>query len=112
MERLLFQYHLYSNLKPALSPKKKAVALVYTMGTPEAYISALKMDSVISVSKNFMEHFFAPCEVFLCCDDMLFDDYSKYETDFFDVPAKLKRRQEVFPKELENAFALGARLVE
>ncbi|MDR0338045.1 MAG: flavodoxin family protein [Planctomycetaceae bacterium] len=112
MERLWFQYLLYTNLKPPLSPKKKAVALVYTMGAQEEYITVLKMDSVISVSKGLMERFFAPCEVFLCCDDMLFDDYSKYETDFFDVSAKLKRHQEVFPQELEQAFALGTRLVE
>jgi hypothetical protein len=59
-----------------------------------------------------MERFFAPCEVFLCFDTLQFDDYSKYETDFFDVPSKLKRHKEVFPQELERAFAMGTRLVE
>jgi hypothetical protein len=57
-----------------------------------------------------MERFFAPCEVFLCCDTKQVNDYSKFEFDVFDIPAKLKRHAEVFPKELERAFALGARL--
>jgi multimeric flavodoxin WrbA len=111
MERLFFQYFLYTTKKPPLSPRKKATALVYTMNVKEEAIPAYRKDAVISVSKGVMERLFAPCEVFLCCDTRQFDDYSRYEVDTFDVPAKLKRHAEVFPAELERAFALGARLV-
>jgi hypothetical protein len=50
--------------------------------------------------------------VLLSCDTLQFDDYSKYETDIFDDIAKRKRHSEVFPQELEKAFALGKRLAE
>ena len=111
MERLWFQYHLYTNRKAPLSPRKKAVALVYTMNVREEDMEAFGKPPVIARSKGLMERFFAPCEVFLCCDTKQVNDYSRYEFDMFDVPAKLKRHEEIFPNELERAFTLGARLV-
>ena len=111
MERLCFQYYPYTVKKPPLSPRKKATALLYTMNIPEADIPVHGKDKTIAVGKRVMEQLFAPCEVFLCCDTKQFDDYSKYEADVWDVPAKLKRHEEVFPLELARAFELGARLV-
>ncbi|MDL2317150.1 flavodoxin family protein [Desulfovibrio sp. OttesenSCG-928-A18] len=111
MERLWFQYYLYSAKKPPLSPRKKACALLYTMNVREEDIPLYGKDKVIAVARRVMERLFAPCELFLCCDTKQFKDYSKYETDIWDVPAKLRRHEEVFPKELERAFALGVSLV-
>ena len=111
MERLCFQYYLYTAKKPPLSPRKKATALIYTMNVPEADIPLYGKDKAIAVGKRVMEQLFAPCEVFLCCDTKQFDDYSEYEADVWDVPAKLKRHDEVFPQDLARAFELGARLV-
>ncbi|MDR1856074.1 MAG: flavodoxin family protein [Desulfovibrio sp.] len=112
MERLWFQYYLYTAKKPPLSPRKKATALVYTMNIKEGQIAEFGKDVVIKRSKGVMEFLFAPCEVFCCCDTRQVEDYSKYEFDVFDVPAKLQRHKEVFPKEMEQAFALGQRLVQ
>ena len=110
MERLFFQYYLYLAKKPPLSPRKKATALVYTMNVREEDIPAYGKDKVIAIAKRVMEHLFAPCEVFLCTDTKQFKDYSRYEVDVFNVEAKLKRHEEVFPKDLEHAFALGVRM--
>lgn len=111
MERLWFQYYLYSAKKPPLSPRKKATALIYTMNVPEKDIPLYGKDKAIATAKGVMERLFAPCEVFLCCDTRQFDDYGKYETDIWDVEAKLKRHNEVFPQDLARAFDLGARLI-
>jgi len=111
MERLFFQYYLYTAKKPPLSPRKKAAALVYTMNVREEDIPAYGKDKVIGIAKGVMERLFAPCEVFLCTDTRQFKDYSKYEADLFDVPAKLQRHETVFPQDLQRAFELGARLV-
>jgi membrane protease subunit HflC len=67
--------------------------------------------TVIGIAKGVMERLFAPCEVFLCCDTMQFQDYSRYDTDRWDAPAKIRRHQEFFPQDLERAFDLGRRLV-
>ncbi len=112
MERLWFQYYLYSNVKPPLSPKKKATALIYTMNVPEEKLEELGYGKMISFKKALMERLFGPCEVLLSCDTMQFDDYGKFDTDVWDAAAKRKRHNEVFPKELEKAFELGNRLAE
>jgi hypothetical protein len=109
-ERLWFQYFLYSNIKLPLSPKKKATALLYTMNCREDQIAALGMNSIFNTAKMFMERQFAPCEIFLSCDTLQFDDYSEYDTDMWDVSAKQKRHAEVFPQKLKDAYELGVRL--
>ena len=112
MERLFFQYYLYTAKKPPLSPRKKAAALLYTMNVRAEDIPLYGKQASIDIAKGVMEALFAPCEVFLCCDTKQFDDYSRYEVDVWDVSAKLKRHEEVFPKDLARAFALGERLVK
>ena len=110
MERLWFQYYLYTQKKPPLSPKKKATALVYTMNIPEAAMPDFGKDKIVAKAKGVMEHLFGSCEILLSCDTKQFDDYSKYEVDYFDVPSKLKRHEEIFPLELQKAYELGIRL--
>lgn len=111
MERLWFQYYLYSNKKAPLSPHKKATALVYTMNISAERLSSYPKEGVMTIAKGVMEKLFAPCELFLCTDTRQMDDYSKYEVDMFDTDAKEQRHREVFPKDLERAFALGQKLV-
>jgi len=111
MERLWFQYYMYTNKKPPVSPRKKATALVYTMNVPMELMSPHGYDQVVEHDKGRMEMLFAPCEVFLSCNTKQFDDYSKYESDYFDVPSKLRKHEEVFPKELDEAYRLGVRLI-
>ena len=110
-ERLWFQYYVYSTVKPPLSPRKKAVALLYTMNIREEDMEQHGKNTVIRIAKSIMERIFAPCEIFLCTDTKQVNDYSKYEMDMFDINEKEIRHQEVFPKDLERAFKMGVRLV-
>ncbi len=112
MERLWFQYYLYTSKKPALAPRKKATALIYAMNVRKEDMAAYGKDAAVDIAKKVMERLFGPCEVLLCTDTKQFDDYSRYEVDIFDVPAKLKRHEEVFPKDLQRAFKLGVRLAQ
>jgi len=111
MERFMFQYFLYTDQKAPLSPSKKAAALVYTMNVKEQDIASRGMNHPIAASKMFMERLFGSCEVFICSDTKQMDNYSKYEMDYFDIPAKEKRHVEVFPQELRRAFDFGVKLV-
>lgn len=112
LERLWFQYYLYSNIKKPLSPKKKAAALVYTMNVEREAMREFGMAVTPDRGKEIMEDLFAPCEVILSCDTLQFDDYTKYDTDMWDAAAKKKRHAEIFPQELQAARELGARLVK
>lgn len=38
-----------------------------------------------------------------------FEDYSKVVSTLFDVEGRVRRREEVFPKDLQKAFEMGAR---
>ena len=110
-ERLWFQYLLYSTVKPPLSPRKKATALVYTMNVREEDMPAYGKDKIVAKAKELMERQFAPCEVFLSCDTLQFDDYSQYDTDMWDEAAKRRRHETVFQDELRRAREMGRRLV-
>ena len=47
----------------------------------------------------------------LCSYETLqFEDYSKVDSEMFDVEARQKRHQEVFPQDCQKAYELGARL--
>ncbi len=109
-ERLWFQYLRYSSVKPPMSPRKKATALVYTMNVKREEMEAYGKDHVVATAKRLMENQFGPCEVLLSCDTLQFDDYSKYDTDMWDEQAKRRRHETVFQQELADAFALGRRL--
>ena len=109
LERLTFQYLLYSSVKKPLAPRKKATALLYTMNVDEQ--GANQYRHVVDIAKWMLEHLFAPCEVFLSCDTLQFTDYSKYDTDMWDEKAKRGRHETVFPQELHKAWDLGSRLV-
>lgn len=111
-ERLWFQYYLYSNLKPPLSPQKKATALLYTMNVKEEDMEKYGKTTVINIAKGVMERLFGvSCELFFCNDTKQVKDYSRYEMDMWDVEAKEERHLKQFPIDLERAFEMGTRLV-
>lgn len=45
-------------------------------------------------------------------DTLQVNDYSKYDWTMFDPEAKKKRHEAVFPEKIEQAKALGARMVQ
>ena len=112
MERMFFQYNIYTPSAPPLSPPKKASAFVYTMNVSEEYSKNMGFDVVSGTSKGVMERLFkGPCTVFCSFETLQYDDYSKYESERFDGDERKKRHAEIFPKELQAAFDLGAQLV-
>ena len=110
MERLLFPYLTYTPDYTSLFPRKIPTALVYTGNIKEEDMPALYHDGSVASSKHIMARNFGSCEVLLCTDTYQFDDYSKYLSTAWDAEAKAKRRKEVFPKDCERAYELGARL--
>lgn len=110
MERLLFPYVTYTPDRASISPRKIAMALVYTMNAPEEEMPAIYQDSSVAASRGIMTRIFGSCEVLLCTDTYQFDDYSKYVTTLWDADVKARRRKDVFPQDCERAYELGARL--
>ena len=111
MERFFFQYLLYTTKKPPLSPKKKAISLLYTMNVREEDIPLYGKDKAIERTKGVVERLFGKCDLFLCGDTKQLEDYSTIDMDYFDPVHKDQRHEEQFPHDLERAFAFGKALV-
>ncbi len=111
LERLLFPYLTYTPGYQPIFPGKLQTGLIYTMNVKEQDLPAYGQDSSTAASRGTMTRIFGNCEMLLSTDTLQFPDYSKYLCTAFDPAAKADRRREVFPKDCEKAFELGARLV-
>ncbi len=49
-------------------------------------------------------------EIYACCDNLQVTDYSKYNMASFQEEHKKEMREKQFPKDLEEAFRMGAGL--
>jgi hypothetical protein len=81
------------------------------MNVSEENLAAYHQDISVAASHGVMKRVFGNCEVLLSTDTLQFSDYSKYMSTLFDPDAKAKRHEEIFPRDCERAFELGAKLV-
>ena len=110
MERLIFPYLTYTNPPGSLFPRKIPTGLIYTMNVTEDLLKEYGFGQPISNSERLLRMIFGSAESLLCFDTYQFEDYSKIVGDRFDPEKKAARRREVFPKDCEKAFEMGARL--
>jgi multimeric flavodoxin WrbA len=106
VERFLFPYIEYSNTT-TIFPRKIPTGLIYTMNAPESVITEMHLDKVLGSSERLLNRFFGDVEILYSTDTYQFDDYSKVVSDRFDVEAKKKRHEEVFPIDCEKAYNMG-----
>ncbi|WP_003545512.1 flavodoxin family protein [Desulfotomaculum nigrificans] len=109
MDRLVFQYHEYSNPPRSLFPKKINTGFIYTMNVTEEMVKTFGIDKHIEFNEFLMRTAFGASESLLSFDTYQFDDYSKVVATVFDAEAKAKRRTEVFPVDCQKAFDMGVR---
>jgi multimeric flavodoxin WrbA len=111
LDRLLFQYLVYSNPPQSLFPKKIKTGFIYTMGAPEEYIKERGYDKHFDLNENILRRIFGDSETLTSTDTYQFEDYSKIVAPGHDPERKAKRRKEVFPNDCKKAFEMGARFV-
>jgi len=112
MERLMFPYSTYTDPPGTLYSRKIRTGFIYTLNAPEEMIKERGYDRYFNANEMTLERIFGFSETLCSFDTYQFDDYAKYFAPRFDPIKKAKRRAEVFPRDCENAFALGARLVK
>ena len=110
MERLLFPYLVYAVPRQSLAPKRIDAGFVYTMNAPEERIKDFGGQQIAINEFAFTMVFGGSSETVMSFETYQFDDYSKIASSMFDVEARAKRRQEVFPVDCRKAFEMGARL--
>lgn len=110
MERLMFPYLQYDAAYSSLFPRKIPTAFIYTMNVPEPEVARRGYDAGMHNGEDFLRRIFGSCETLAAYDTYQFDDYAKVVADGFDAEKKAARHRDVFPKDLDRAFALGAGL--
>ena len=108
-ERLIFQSLTYNLETPRCNQKEVPVLLVMTSNAPD--------NSYLGLLANYQQtlsRFVGPTKVFVSGNTLQLKDYSKqdWEWSMFDPEEKQKRHDSVFPKECQQAFALGAELAK
>ncbi|BBB90882.1 MAG TPA: flavodoxin family protein [Methylomusa anaerophila] len=108
LDRLLFQYCVYSNSPQSLFPKKINSGFIYTMNVTEEEIKGY-FDQHLIFNEKVLRRVFGESETLSSFDTYQFEDYSKVVVTRFDPEKKAKRRKEVFPIDCSKAFDMGAR---
>lgn len=111
LERLLFPYGTYTEPPQTLFPKKINTAIIYTMNMKKEQARELGYFQHLSRHEQTLEEWFGAAESLYSFDTYQFDDYAKVVADRFDPNKKAKRREHIFPMDLQNAFDLGTRLI-
>ena len=109
LERLLFPYSSYEG-KPSSFGKKINTAFIYTMNAPAFALRLIGYTKLFGYLKKVMKRTFGYCESLIVTSTYQFDDYRKYKMTLFDGTKRIRRRNTVFPKDCEKAYALGQRL--
>ena len=109
LHRFMFSNMLYTKENRWQFKRVVPSAFIYTFGLgPEKTADIIKPFEMVHTRMGDMLGM--PPEICCAANALQFDDYSKYEADAFDPEAKKRYRAEEFPKELDNARALGRRL--
>jgi multimeric flavodoxin WrbA len=111
IERLAFQYIPYSKERATFFEGRIPSVFIYTMNVPASALDDIGYTAKFKAYSVLLERILnAPSESLLSTETWQMEDYSKYHMSMFDEAERQKRRNEVFPQDLEKAFALGATL--
>ena len=110
MERLMFPYLAYSGPPRSIFPRKISTGFIYTMNAPEEGMKPSGQQERVTQNERLLQMLFGASESLCSFETYQFEDYSKVVSDLFDVKERTRRREEVFPKDCEKAFEMGARL--
>jgi multimeric flavodoxin WrbA len=113
LERLWFPYLMYTKkLERSLFPRTLNTLFVYTSNAPEGQIMISGLDKFLSGNERMCAMLFkGKSSSYYCTETLQLDDYSKYVSDMFDENSRIRRRNEVFPKQLLDLYELGEGLL-
>lgn len=118
VERLFFPILSYNNADEhgliKYLDKKMLCGIIYTMNVPnDYYYNLFHYHEILEPVRVQMEAFFGYCEQLEARNTWQFyPDYSKFDASAVDMEQKQWFRDNQWPKDLQNAYDLGKRLVE
>lgn len=112
LERLLFPYITYTPGYRSLFGRKIRTGFLYTMNVTAERMEERGFEPTLKTIEMYLKGAFGHCESLYTYDTYQFNDYSRYVVTVFDECHKAQVRTEQFPKDCDQAFALGQRLTE
>ena len=112
LERLMFPVLTYTEGYKSLLERKIPIGFIYNMNVTNSFMKEANYNSALKFAEMDLERLFGYCESLSVNDTLQFNDYSKYVVTVFDENKKKQVQKEQFPKDCENAFALGVNLIE
>lgn len=110
-ERLVFQSLTYKTEVRSYNRRSVPVLLIMTSNCSEEIYPMLGYDKMLEKYSNILEGALGKTKILISGDTLQVEDYDKYNWTMFDSDAKIRRHEEVFPKDLEKAFEAGAEMV-
>ena len=111
-ERLIFQYISYKTDPQNYNTKRRPILFIMTSNLPEEMYDQVGYAGVLSTYQATLNHIIGPTKTCVSGNTLQVKDYSKYNWTVFDAEAKKEHHEEVFPKEKEEAYSLGAAMVK
>lgn len=112
IERLTFQYITYRKEGGTFCKRGIPVLSIYTMNvTDEGMRQNGYEEKFAFYEGRYNTLLGGPAQTMVVTETLQTDDYDKYEMSMFDAATRKKRRDEVFPQDLQKAFQIGAKLV-
>ncbi len=112
MERLVFPAVNYSDYTKPVVLKQLHSATIYTMNCPNEDMYQQANYHILMDAQAQQLGMFGPTEILRSYDTYQFSNYDKFDAAAFDEAHKAEVRDTQFPKDLQQAFDLGKRLVK
>lgn len=109
-ERLCFQHLTYDLSKFSSNERSIPVLFIMTSNAPVESYADNGYDAMIEEHVRTLQTFIGPVTTFVSGNTLQTDHYDRFNWTLFDVEAKQKRHDEVFPQELAQARQIAAKL--
>ena len=86
-------------------------AFVYTMNVTQEIMERFDYRGSLNFMEMSIGRIFTPLKILYAYNTYQFDDYSKYINERFSEPEKALHKKIQFPIDCQNAFAIGAEMV-
>ena len=110
IERLTFQYITYRADSGTFFNRRIPVLSIYAMNMPEDNIEKTGLAAKFGSYESLYSRLLGPAKTLCVTETLQVDDYGKYEMARFNPEERRKRREEVFPLDLQKAFQMGAQM--
>jgi multimeric flavodoxin WrbA len=112
VERLTFQYITYRKDGTLLNTHRINTALIFDMNVLESQLDDLGYRAKFKEYETRFNRIIGPVKSMYVTGTLQTTDYSKYDMTLMSETERKKRREEIFPQDLQRAFTLGAGLAD